>query len=134
MVPWNLLFIHIFPEIIKRGGWTVISHIIIHLQITLFYQNLKKINKNWFNPDKVTIMSICISFIMAHQYRNNGLPYQLLHQNVYIMSMEFILHNTYCQWVTVKGQLISKCPFGVFKSTKTDFLRIFAIASNKRLN
>ena len=30
-----------------------------------------------------------------------------------------------------KGQLISKCPFGVFKSLKKNFLRIFAQASKE---
>ena len=30
-----------------------------------------------------------------------------------------------------KGQLISKCPFGVFKSLKKKFLRIFAQASKE---
>ena len=36
-----------------------------------------------------------------------------------------------------KGQLISKCPFGVFESTKKPtkfFVRISALASKKRLN
>ena len=40
-------------------------------------------------------------------------------------------------YVLGKGQLISKCPFVVFKSTKKTneiFLRIFAIASKKRSN
>ena len=37
---------------------------------------------------------------------------------------------------TIKGQLISKCPFGVFKSPKkpTNFSRISALASKKRSN
>ena len=36
----------------------------------------------------------------------------------------------------IKGQLISKCPFGVFKSPKkpTKFLMISALASKKRSN
>ena len=36
----------------------------------------------------------------------------------------------------LKGQLISKCPFGVFKSPKKQqkFSRISALASKKRLN
>ena len=38
--------------------------------------------------------------------------------------------------IAIKGQLISKCPFGVFILTKipTIFLWISALASNKRLN
>ena len=39
--------------------------------------------------------------------------------------------------MTAKGQLISKCPFGVFKSSKKKneiFVRISALASNKRSN
>ena len=41
------------------------------------------------------------------------------------------------QMFEVKGQLISKCPFGVFKSLKKPtnfFLRISALASKKRSN
>ena len=36
----------------------------------------------------------------------------------------------------VKGQLISKCPFGVFKLTKNSesFVRISALASEKKSN
>jgi hypothetical protein len=37
--------------------------------------------------------------------------------------------------ILLKGQLISKCPFGVFKSTKKPtklFVRISALASKKR--
>ena len=33
-----------------------------------------------------------------------------------------------------KGQLILKCPFGVFKSPKKTFSRISALASKKRSN
>ena len=49
-----------------------------------------------------------------------------------------VVSNTYYQKKPVaKGQLISKCYFGVFKSTKKNneiFLRISDLAFKKRLN
>ena len=42
-----------------------------------------------------------------------------------------------CEIQTDKGQLISKCPYVVFKSTKKTneiFVKISALASKKRLN
>ena len=44
---------------------------------------------------------------------------------------------TVIRWSAAKGQLISKCPFGVFESSKNHneiFSRISALASKKRSN
>ena len=42
----------------------------------------------------------------------------------------------YLELTVFKGKLISKCPFGVFKSSKNEeiFSRISALASNKKSN
>ena len=39
-----------------------------------------------------------------------------------------------CNISNIKGQLISKCPFGVFKSSKKKPTKISALASRKSLN
>ena len=63
-------------------------------------------------------------------------------QNTFRVEFEFsepqiIFYRELRYFAVIKGQLISKCPFGVFKSNKKhtrNFLMISSLASKKRLN